>query len=100
MMIITKLDFYKTIAEKENISQDIIKKIFRSAENIMFHELSSVSDGEINKVHIMDGLSVESKIVNKKERNLPNGIKVENEPTVKITPKVTRWYKEKINQNR
>lgn len=100
MMTITKLDFYKMIAKKENISQEIIKKIFRSAENIMFQELSSVNDGETNKIHIMDGLSVESKIVNKKERNLPNGIKVQNEPTIKITPKVTRWYKEKINQDR
>ena len=100
MMIITKLDFYKIIAKKENISQEMIKKIFRSAEDILFDELSSVNDCEIKKIYIMDGLSVESKIVNKKERNLPNGIKVQNEPTVKITPKVTRWYKEKINQNR
>ena len=100
MMIITKLDFYKMIAQQANISQETIKKIFHSAENILFDELSSVNDCEIKKIHIMDGLSIESKIVNKKERNLPNGIKVQNEPTVKITPKVTRWYKEKINQNR
>ena len=88
------------IAKKENISQEMIKKIFRSAEDILFDELSSVNDCEIKKIYIMARLSVEYKIVNKKERNIQNGIKIQNEPTVKITPKVTRWYKEKINQNR
>ena len=48
-MIITKLDFYKMIAKKENISHEMIKKIFRSAEDILFDELSSVNDLKLKR---------------------------------------------------
>lgn len=95
-----KSELYECIASKTCIDKNDIIEIFKATEDIIFDYLSNVQRNEIRKVFIMNGLFAESKIIRKKERKIPKGNIVKGRDYISISAKISRRYREKINQSR
>lgn len=94
-MILTQDDLIKRIAKKEDINVAMVRKVFKSAEKIIFDHLSSTTPSEIMTVKPLDGLSIECQYVPKKEIfGFDNFIA---EDRIKAKPRITRHYNRKLN---
>ena len=95
-----KSELYEKIALKTHIKKNDIIEIFRSAEDIIFSYLSNVEENELRKVFIMNGIYAESKITHQKEWIVPNSGGLSPSKRIMLTAKISKRYKDKINQNR
>ncbi len=94
-MTLTQEELIKQIAEKEDINVDTVRKIFKSAENIIFDYLSSTTPSENRIIKLMDGLSLECNHIPEKEIHTYDNIICK--PRIRAKPKITRYYNRKIN---
>lgn len=99
-MNLNKIDLYKQVAKKCKMTTNDVAKILKSTEEIVFNYLAHVEENEPRKVFIMNGLCAESKIVHQKERVVPISGGLTQEDYIMLTAKISKRYKEKINQNR
>ena len=94
-MIITQENLEKQIANREDIDVATVRKILKSAENIVFDYLSSTTSSENMIVKLMDGLSLECNYIPKKEIHTYDDIVCK--PRIWVKPKTTRYYNRKLN---
>lgn len=96
-----KSELYEKIAKNTNYEKEDVVNIFKSAEEIIFDFLSNVEENEPRKVFIFNGLYAESKIVHQKERVVPSsgGIRT-SDGRILLTAKISKRYRDKINQDR
>ena len=94
-MILTQDDLIKRIAKKEDINVAMVRKVFKTAEKIIFDHLSSTTPSETNTIKPFDGLSIECKYIPKKEIHTYDDILVNEKIWAK--PKITRHYNRKLN---
>ena len=94
-MILTQDDLIKRIAKKEDINVAMVRKVFKTAEKIIFDHLSSTTPSETMIVKPLDGLSIECQYVPEKEIfGFDNFIAEER---IKSKPRITRHYNRKLN---
>lgn len=98
-MNLNKSELYKQVAKEINVKQDIIDDVFKATENIVFNFLADVDEDEIRKVFLMNGICAESKIIHREERIIPNG-NTYPEERIYLTAKISKRYRDKINQDR
>lgn len=94
-MILTQDDLIKRIAKKEDINVAMVRKVFKTAEKIIFDHLSSTTPSEAMTVKPLDGLSIECQYVPEKEV-FGFGTFIA-EDRIKAKPKITRHYNRKLN---
>lgn len=94
-MIITQENLVKQIANKEDIDVATVRKIFESAEKIVFDYLSSTTSSESIIVKLIDGLSLECNYVPEKEIHTYDDIVCK--PRIWVKPRITRYYNRKLN---
>ena len=94
-MILTQDDLIKRIAKKEDINVAMVRKVFKTAEKIIFDHLSSTTPSETMTVKPLDGLSIECQYVPEKEIHTYDDILV-NEKIWSV-PRITRHYNRKLN---
>ena len=94
-MIVKKTDLIKQIADREDIDIATVRKIFKSAENIIFDYLSSTTPSEKYIIKLLDGLSLECKYIPEKEIHRYNDIVCK--PRIWAKSKITRYYNRKLN---
>lgn len=94
-MIVTQDSLIKQISEKEDIDIATVRKIFKSAEDIVFDYLSSTTPSEKRVVKLLDGLSLECKHVPEKEIHTYRDIVCKSRIWAKS--KITRYYNRKLN---
>ena len=94
-MIITQETLVKQIANKDDIDVATVRKIFRSAEKIIFDYLSSTTSSGDTIVKLMDGLSLECNYIPEKEIHTYDDIVCK--PRIRVKPKITRYYNRKLN---
>ena len=94
-MILTQDDLIKRIAKREDINVAMVRKVFKTAEKIIFDHLSSTTPSETNTIKPFDGLSIECKYIPKKEIHTYDDILVNEKIWAK--PKITRHYNRKLN---
>ena len=94
-MTITQKDIIKDISKREGINVATVRKIFKSAEDIVFAYLSSTTPTDKTVVKLLDGLSLECKYVPPKEIHRYEDIQCDEKIWVK--PKITRHYNRKLN---
>lgn len=95
-MILTQDDLIKRIAKREDINVAMVRKVFKSAEKIIFDHLSSTTPSETNTIKPFDGLSIECKYMPEKEIHTYDDILVNEKIWAK--PKITRHYNRKLNR--
>lgn len=94
-MIITQDDIIKTISEQEDIKIATVRKVFKSAEKLIFNYLSSTTPTDNISIKILDGLSLECNYIPEKEIHTYDVIKCDARIWTK--PKITRYYNRKLN---
>lgn len=94
-MTVTQDILIKQIADKEGIDIATVRKIFKSAEDIVFDYLSSTTQSDKNVIKLLDGLSLECKYVPRREIHTYNNIICK--PKIWAKPKITRYYNRKLN---
>lgn len=94
-MILTQDDLIKRIAKREDINVAMVRKVFKSAEKIIFDHLSSTTPSETNTIKPFDGLSIECKYIPEKEIHTYDDILVNEKIWAK--PSITRHYNRKLN---
>ena len=94
-MILTQDDLIKRIAKREDINVAMVRKVFKTAEKIIFDHLSSTTPSETNTIKPFDGLSIECKYIPEKEIHTYDDILVNEKIWAK--PKITRHYNRKLN---
>lgn len=94
-MILTQDDLIKRIAKREDINVAMVRKVFKSAEKIIFDHLSSTTPSETNTIKPFDGLSIECKYMPEKEIHTYDDILVNEKIWAK--PRITRHYNRKLN---
>lgn len=97
---LNKVDLYTLISYKTGFQKDEINEIFKEASNLIFEYLGNVSEGETRKIYVMNGLHIESKFVSYNEKIMPNGEKSKAKTKIRLLPKISKRYKDEINQNR
>lgn len=85
----------KQISEKEGIDIAIVRKIFQTAEEIIFDYLSSTTQSDKKVIKVLNGLSLECKYVPEKEIHTYGDFVCKSRIWVK--PKITRYYNRKLN---
>lgn len=95
-MIITQENIVTQIAEQEGIPAATVRKIFRSAEDIIFNCLSSTTSSESTIVKLIDGLSLECNYI--PEKQIHTYADIICKPRIWVKPKVTRYYNRKLNR--
>lgn len=94
-MIITQENLVNQIATKEDIDVATVRKIFKSAESIIFDYLSSTTPSENTIIKLLDGLSMECNYIPEKEIHTYDNILCK--PRIWVKPKITRYYNRKLN---
>lgn len=96
-MIVTQEELIKEIAKKEDMDFTTIRKIFKSAEHVIFDYLSSTTPTENIIVKLLDGLSLECSYIPEKEIHTYDHIICK--PRIWTKPKITRYYNKKLNKH-
>lgn len=94
-MILTQDDLIKRIAKREDINVAMVRKVFKSAEKIIFDHLSSTTPSETNTIKPFEGLSIECKYIPEKKIHTYDDILVNEK--IWAEPKITRHYNRKLN---
>ena len=94
-MILTQDKLIKKIAKREDINVAMVRKVFKSAEKIIFDHLSSTTPSETNIIKPFDGLSIECKYIPEKKIHTFDDILVDEKIWAKS--KITRHYNRKLN---
>ena len=94
-MILTQDDLIKRIAKREDINVAMVRKVFKTAEKIIFDHLSSTTPSETNTIKPFDGLSIECKYIPEKEIHTYDDILVNEK--IWAMPRITRHYNRKLN---
>ena len=95
-MIVTQENLVNQIATKEDIDVATVRRIFKSAENIIFDYLSSTTSSENTIIKLMDGLSLECNHIPEKRIHTYDDIVCT--PRIWVKPKITRYYNRKLNR--
>ena len=98
-MIITQDDLVKDISEKENIDLATVRKVFKSAEDIVFLYLSSTEPAENISLKIFNGLNVNRKYVGEKVYSKGMFKNLNSSEHVNISANITKYYKNRVNDN-
>ena len=95
-MVVTQENIIKKISEREDINVATVRKIFKTAEEVVFDYLSSTSSTHKTVVKVLDGLSIECKYKPKTEINTFKKISCNEKIWAK--PRITRYYNRKLNK--
>lgn len=95
-MIITQENLMNQIAQKEAINITTVRKIFKSAEDIIFDCLSSTTPSESTTIKLLDGLSLECNYV--PEKKIHTYDEIVCKPKLWAKPRITRYYNRKLNK--
>lgn len=96
-MIITQDILVKQIAEQENMNTAAVRKVFRAAEDILFHHLSSVVPSEQLTVRILNGISLERKYVEKKHYSKGMFQDLDCPEHVIVKANLSSYYSRRVN---
>lgn len=95
-MVITKENFIERIANKEDIDTATVRKIFKSAEDIIFACLSSTSPSENTVIKLLDGLHLECTYI--PETTIHRYDDIICKPRIRAKARLTRHYNRKLNK--
>ncbi|MBC5688195.1 hypothetical protein H8S37_04505 [Mediterraneibacter sp. NSJ-55] len=94
-MILTQENLIKQIAKREDINVVLVRKVFKSAEKIIFEHLSSTTPSENMTVKVLNGLNIECNYIPQKEIHTFSNFICDDRIWAK--PKLSRYYNKKLN---
>lgn len=97
-LIVTQETLIQQIAEKENIDAATVRKIIKSAEDIVFDYLSSMTPSENITLKLFHGISIDRKYVDKKNYSKGMFQNITCPAHVKVKANSSKYYGEQVNQ--
>ncbi len=96
-MIMTQDALIKQIAEQEHMNTTTVRNVFRSAENILFHHLSSVAPPEHLILRILSGISLERKYIERKHYSKGMFQDLDCPEHVIVKANLSSYYSRRVN---
>lgn len=97
-MIITRDNFIRQIAEKEEVDTAAVRRIFQSAEDILSGCLTSASPAEPVVIRLFNGISIERKYIAKKTYSKGMFQDMVCPEHVNIKANISRYYNGQVNR--
>lgn len=96
-MNITQDTLINQIASKEDINVATVRQVFKSAEDIVFDCLSSISPSEEVNIKLLNGFNIKRKYI--KKRNYSKGMfqNIDCPEHVKVKVGISKYYNGQIN---
>lgn len=94
-MNITQEILIQQIAETEELHAAMVRRVFKTAEKIIFNHLSSTTPSEKTVIKLLDGLTLECNYIPGKEIHTYDDITCK--PKIWAKPRITRYYNRKLN---
>lgn len=97
-MNITQDILIKQIADRERINEATVRRLFKSAEDIVFDCLSSTTPSEEINIKLLNGINIKRKYIEKKiySKGMFQNIDCPEHVTVKIS--LSKYYNGQVNQ--
>ena len=96
-MTITREEMIKKLSEQSGYYQKDIRVLLQCLDEIIFDELSSVTDGEEVSIQLVSGIKVKTAVVPQRDRVDPRTQKpIVCKPTVKPACKFSQDYRDKL----
>lgn len=97
-MNITQDALMKQIADKENMNIATVRKLFKSAEDIVFDYLSSTVPSEEVNIKLLNGINIKRKYIEKKKysKGMFQNITCPEHVNIKIS--LSKYYNGQVNQ--
>ena len=98
-MTITREDMIKKLSDKSGYYQKDIRMLLQCLDEVVFEELSSVTDGEEILIQLVSGIKVKTAIVPERDRVDPRNQKpITVKATVKPACKFSQDYRFKLQE--
>ncbi|MDE5820168.1 MAG: hypothetical protein K2K87_07075 [Lachnospiraceae bacterium] len=94
-MIMTQEKLVNQIADRTDINPATVRKMFDTAEELIFDCLSATTPSEHTVIKLMDGFSLECQYIPEKKIHTYDTIVCK--PKIWVKPKITRYYNRKLN---
>ena len=97
-MNITQDALIKQIADKENINVATVRKLFKSAEDIVFDYLSSTAPSEEINIKLLNGINIKRKYIEEKKYSKGMFQNIDCPEHVNIKISLSKYYNGQVNQ--
>ncbi len=97
-MNVTQDVLINQIAIKEDIDVATVRKILKSAENIVFDYLSSITPSEDINIKILNGINIKRKYIKKKKYSKGMFQNIECPDHVNVKACLSKYYNGQVNQ--
>ncbi len=97
-MNITQDALIKQIADREKINAATVRRLFKSAEDIVFDCLSTTAPSEEVTIKLLSGINIKRKYIEKKHysKGMFQNIDCPEHVTIKIS--LSKYYNGQVNQ--
>ncbi len=86
------------IADKEDINVATVRKLFKSAEDIIFDYLSSITPSEEITIKLFNGVSIKRKYIKGKKYSKGMFKNIDCQEHVNIKAYLSKYYNGQVNQ--
>ena len=86
------------IATKEDIDVATVRKILKSAENIIFDYLSSITPSEEVNIKLLNGINIKRKYIQKKKYSKGMFQNIDCPEHVSVKACLSKYYNGQVNQ--
>lgn len=97
-MNVTQDVLINQIATKEDIDVATVRKILKSAENIIFDYLSSITPSEDISIKLLNGINIKRKYIKKKKYSKGMFQNIECPDHVNVKVCLSKYYNGQVNQ--
>lgn len=97
-MNVTQDVLINQIATKEDIDVATVRKILKSAENIVFDYLSSITPSEEVNIKLLNGINIKRKYIKKKKYSKGMFQNIECPDHVNVKASLSKYYNGQVNQ--
>lgn len=97
-MNITQDTLINQIATKEDINVATVRQIIKSAENIVFDYLSSITPSEEVNIKLFNGFNIKRKYIKKKKYSKGMFQNIDCPDHVTVKAGISKYYNGQVNQ--
>lgn len=95
---ITQDNLIKRISDREDINVATVRKIFRSAEDIIFDCLSSATPSEEINIKVLNGITIKRGYIKEKKYSKGMFQDIDCPEHVRVRTHLSKYYNRQINQ--
>lgn len=88
----------KQIADREDINVATVRKLFKSAEDIIFDYLSSIAPSEELTLKLFNGISIKRRYIKRKEYSKGMFKNIDCPEHVSVKTSLSKYYEKQVNQ--